>query len=280
MIRAGRDFVVYDAKSGEDITRGVLTQIIVEEESKGTAMLPTAFLRQLIGFYGGNLQGVVPRYLELAMSSFARQQQQVRQMVERTLSPFLPSGVEEMNRQNMAILERALSMWNPFHRSERTEAEVEPDPAQHEELEQLRQEVERLRQLPTPASMPAAEQEELNQLRQEVDRLRSQPTSMPAPEQAELERLRQEVASLRSQPTPPPAPEQAELERLREEVESLKQQLAAARAAAVAPEAASVVPLDAPANVLADPAPANNGAVKPVRRAGGRGKTPPPMGPS
>src|ERR1700712_4404652 len=74
MIRAGRDFVVYDAKTGEDITRGVLTQIIVEEESKGSSMLPTAFLRQLIGFYGGSLQGVVPRYLEQAMATFHRQQ--------------------------------------------------------------------------------------------------------------------------------------------------------------------------------------------------------------
>src|SRR5919202_4807812 len=64
MIRAGRDFVVYDAKTGEDITRSVLTQIIVEEENKGSSMLPTAFLRQLISFYGDSLQGVVPRYLE------------------------------------------------------------------------------------------------------------------------------------------------------------------------------------------------------------------------
>src|ERR1700744_1799573 len=103
MVREGRDFIVYDAKSGEDITRGVLTQIIVEEESKGSAMLPTTFLRQLIGFYGGNLEGVVPRYLEQAMTTFARQQQQLRQMMERTLSPFLPTGVEEMNRTNMAM---------------------------------------------------------------------------------------------------------------------------------------------------------------------------------
>ena len=116
MIRAGRDFVVYDAKSGEDITRGVLTQIIVEEESKGSSMLPTAFLRQLIGFYGGSLQGVVPRYLEHAMSSFARQQQQIRQMMQQTLGPFLPVGVDELSRQNMALFERAITMWNPFHR--------------------------------------------------------------------------------------------------------------------------------------------------------------------
>src|SRR4051794_8726904 len=144
MIRGGRDFVVYDAKSGEDITRGVLTQIIVEEESKGSAMLPTGFLRQLIGFYGGTLQGVVPRYLEHAMSSFARQQQQMRQMMERTLSPFLPTGVEEMSRQNMAIFERAISMWNPFHRSEtgseaQTQEAAQLEPSEREELARLRQ---------------------------------------------------------------------------------------------------------------------------------------------
>src|SRR6202163_3838265 len=78
MIRAGRDFVVYDAKTGEDITRSVLTQIIVEEESKGRALLPTGFLRQLIGFSGDSLQTLIPRSLERAMSVFARQQEQMR----------------------------------------------------------------------------------------------------------------------------------------------------------------------------------------------------------
>ena len=78
MVRQGRDFVVYDAKSGEDITRGVLTQIIVEEEGKGRALLPTAFLRQLIGFYGDQMQSVVPRFLEQAMSALAQQQEQMR----------------------------------------------------------------------------------------------------------------------------------------------------------------------------------------------------------
>jgi polyhydroxyalkanoate synthesis repressor PhaR len=119
MIRAGRDFVVYDAKSSEDITRGVLTQIIVEEEGKGTSMLPTNFLRQLIGFYGDSLQGVVPRYLESAMSNFARQQQQMRQAMQ-TFSPFIPlavpASVEEIGRQNMALMERAMAMFNPFSR--------------------------------------------------------------------------------------------------------------------------------------------------------------------
>ncbi len=153
MIRAGRDFVVYDAKSGDDITRGVLTQIIVEEESKGSSMLPTAFLRQLIGFYGGNLQGVVPRYLEQAMSTFARQQTQVRQAVQQTISPFLPPGVEEISRQNLAMIERAMSLFNPFARAgEPLPAQSDPaphadrpDPTAAQEIERLRHEVEALR---------------------------------------------------------------------------------------------------------------------------------------
>ena len=165
MIRAGRDFVVYDAKSGEDITRGVLTQIIVEEESKGTSMLPTAFLRQLIGFYGGSLQGVVPRYLEQAMTSFARQQQQLRQVVQQTFSPFMPLGVEEMSRQNVAMIERAMSMFNPFHRGSAPlppapEASpgdaTPPQEAGPQAIDQLQQEIDSLRHQLAAARAEAA----------------------------------------------------------------------------------------------------------------------------
>jgi len=156
MIRAGRDFVVYDAKSGDDITRGVLTQIIVEEESKGTSMLPTPFLRQLIGFYGDSLQGVVPRYLETAMSSFARQQQQLRQAVQQTLSPFMPASVEEMSRQNLAMIERAMSLFNPFHRGAEP---LPPAPAGDGAA---------------PAAPPAEDPTELDRLRAEVASLRSE----------------------------------------------------------------------------------------------------------
>lgn len=147
MIRAGRDFVVYDAKSSEDITRGVLTQIIVEEESKGTSMLPTAFLRQLIGFYGGSLQGVVPHYLETAMSSFAQQQAQLRSAMQQTFTPFLPTSVSELSRQNMAMIERAMSLFNPFHRgSEPLPPAPETDaPPVDSEPQQTTAEVERLR---------------------------------------------------------------------------------------------------------------------------------------
>ena len=78
MIKEGGDFVVYDAKTGEDITRSVLTQIIVEQEQKGQNLLPISFLRQLIGFYGDSMQFLVPGYLEQAMVAFARNQEQMR----------------------------------------------------------------------------------------------------------------------------------------------------------------------------------------------------------
>ncbi|MDR3524933.1 MAG: polyhydroxyalkanoate synthesis repressor PhaR [Acetobacteraceae bacterium] len=114
MVREGRDFVVYDAKSGEDITRSVLTQIIVEEEGKGSAMLPTGFLRQLIGFYGNSLQGLVPGYLEQAMQSFAGQQEQMRTAMQSTMGNFFPFNVEDVSRQNLAMMETAMSMFKPF----------------------------------------------------------------------------------------------------------------------------------------------------------------------
>jgi polyhydroxyalkanoate synthesis repressor PhaR len=142
MVREGRDFVVYDAKTGDDITRSVLTQIIVEEENKGRAMLPTGFLRQLIGFYGDSMQGLVPRYLEQALASFARQQEQMRQAVQQTMGSFFPFGMEEVGRQNLAMMERAMSLFAPFGRT--------PEPTGHgaapaEEIDALRAEVAFLR---------------------------------------------------------------------------------------------------------------------------------------
>jgi polyhydroxyalkanoate synthesis repressor PhaR len=114
MVRGGRDFVVYDAKTGEDITRSVLTQIIVEEESKGRNLLPTGFLRQLIGFYGDSMQNLVPKYLEQAMESFALQQDQMRTAMQKTMGNFFPFDMEEMGRQNRAMMERAMSLFTPF----------------------------------------------------------------------------------------------------------------------------------------------------------------------
>ncbi len=142
MVREGRDFVVYDAKTGEDITRSVLTQIIVEEEGKGTAMLPTGFLRQLIGFYGNSLQGLVPGYLEQAMESFASQQEQMRTAMQATMGNFFPFRVEDVSRQNMQMMERAMGMFAPFLQAGGAVQHGAPAPAtEAEEMEKLRAEL-------------------------------------------------------------------------------------------------------------------------------------------
>ncbi len=147
MVRLDRDFVVYDAKSGDDITRSVLTQIIVEEEGKGKAMLPTNFLRQLIGFYGNNMQAVVPRYLEQAMTSFARQQESLREAMQKTISPFLPPGMEDVGRKNLEMMERAMTLFTPFYPpGEAKPQPEEPASEDKEEIESLQAEVERLQQ--------------------------------------------------------------------------------------------------------------------------------------
>ena len=146
MVRAGRDFVVYDAKSGDDITRGVLTQIIVEEEGKGHNLLPTNFLRQLIGFYGGAMQGVVPTYLDQAMKAFSQHQEQMQAAMKKTvgsMSSLFPFGnMEEIGRQNMAMIDRAFSMFTPFKAGD--SGAPPPDAAERENAA-LRHEVERLR---------------------------------------------------------------------------------------------------------------------------------------
>jgi polyhydroxyalkanoate synthesis repressor PhaR len=142
MVRLGRHFIVYDAKSGEDITRSVLTQIIVEEESKGRNLLPTSFLRQIIGFYGDSMQSLVPKYLESVMGAFSRQQDQVRRAMETTMGGFSPlMGLEEMGKQNMAMMERAMTLFAPFRGGQ------EPEPASGEaaRIAALQAEVDRLK---------------------------------------------------------------------------------------------------------------------------------------
>lgn len=124
MVKDGQDFVVFDAKSGEDITRSVLTQIIVEEENKGQNLLPISFLRQLIAFYGDSMQWMVPKYLEHSMESFAHNQDQMRQMMKDTLGGMFPFGnLEEVGKQNMAMFEKAMSMFSPFPKGEGHDSE-------------------------------------------------------------------------------------------------------------------------------------------------------------
>jgi polyhydroxyalkanoate synthesis repressor PhaR len=114
MVKDGQEFTVHDAKSGEDITRSVLTQIIVEEEAKGQNLLPISFLRQLIALYGDNLQGIVPQYLDVMMQSFADNQDQIRTYLNGTLGGFNPfQQMEELSRGNMKVFEQAMNMFTP-----------------------------------------------------------------------------------------------------------------------------------------------------------------------
>ncbi len=115
MVKDGHDFVVFDAKSGDDITRAVLTQIIVEEEQKGQNLLPISFLRQLISLYGDSMQWLVPRYLEQAMQAFALNQEQMRKSLQQTFGGMFPFGkLEEMGKQNLALFEQTMKMFSPF----------------------------------------------------------------------------------------------------------------------------------------------------------------------
>ena len=115
MVRANTDFIVLDAKSGEDITRSVLTQIIFEQESKGQSMLPVQFLRRLIRFYGDQMQGFLPPYLEMSMESFAKAQEQMRENMSRTFGASTPmAAFEEQAQRNMALFQQAMKVWAPF----------------------------------------------------------------------------------------------------------------------------------------------------------------------
>ncbi len=114
MVRGERDFVVYDAKTGEDLTHSVLTQIIVEQESRGTNLLPIGFLRQLIRFYGDSMQKLVPSYLEFSLDSLTRQQEQYRQRFAHTFGTAAFEAMQEHVRKNFATFERALGLFSPF----------------------------------------------------------------------------------------------------------------------------------------------------------------------
>jgi polyhydroxyalkanoate synthesis repressor PhaR len=115
MVRQGIDFTVQDAKTGEDITRSVLTQIIFEAENRGQNLLPVQFLRRLIRFYGDSMQGFVPAYLEMSIERFANAQDQWRDQVTKAWGGRMPMGMfEDQARQNMALFEQAMRMWTPF----------------------------------------------------------------------------------------------------------------------------------------------------------------------
>ncbi|MFD2261858.1 polyhydroxyalkanoate synthesis repressor PhaR [Lacibacterium aquatile] len=154
MVKEDIDFVVFDAKSGDDITRQVLTQIIVEEESKGQNLLPISFLRQLIGFYGDNMQWLLPSYLESAMKTFTGNQDKMRSYLQDAFGGLFPFGsFDQMSKQNIAMIERAMKMFSPFPGASGMPGTTESPPAAGEEagvadlkrqLDALQQQIERL----------------------------------------------------------------------------------------------------------------------------------------
>ncbi|TGY90494.1 polyhydroxyalkanoate synthesis repressor PhaR [Marinicauda algicola] len=149
LVRAGKDFQVVDAKSGEDLTRSVLGQIIFEQESKGENLLPVEFLRQVISFYGDSMQAFVPDYLRLTMETLARQQEALREKFEGSMNAKTPAlaMMEEQAKRNMALFEQAMGMFSPFARAGEAPAAPEADKtaAEKDEVKALRAELEAMR---------------------------------------------------------------------------------------------------------------------------------------
>jgi len=169
MVRDGVEFVVFDAKTNEELTRQILTQIIFEEESRGEALLPVQFLRQLIGFYGGQMQGVLPSYLEMSLENFSRQQEQYRAQVAKAFSAG-PTGnlMEEAVKQNMAIFQNAMKMFPAFTGAYGARAEPEAAKAAPVEADS--------EAAPAPAGDPLAEmRRQMDEMRAQIERISTPP---------------------------------------------------------------------------------------------------------
>jgi len=151
MVKEGTEFEVRDARTGEDITRSVLTQIIFEEEAKGQSLLPIKFLRQLIRFYGDSLQSFVPGYLDMSMDGFTKNQEAMRNRLAEAFGGST-QVIENMTRQNMAMFERAMQMFSPFaargHKGGDDEAKGNGSGERakpSEEISELKNEIEAMR---------------------------------------------------------------------------------------------------------------------------------------
>ncbi|HZS63785.1 MAG TPA: polyhydroxyalkanoate synthesis repressor PhaR [Xanthobacteraceae bacterium] len=145
MVKAGQDFLVEDAKTGEDITRLVLAQIIFEQENKeGQSLLPITFLRQLIRFYGDSMQTLVPRFLELSISSFSREQERMRDQLAQAFGASGLGPIEELTRRNMEMFERAFAMFTPFARRESQGEESEKPARGSADIDELKRQLEEM----------------------------------------------------------------------------------------------------------------------------------------
>jgi polyhydroxyalkanoate synthesis repressor PhaR len=165
MVKDGEDFLVYDAKTGDDITRSVLAQIIFEQENKaGQNLLPTTFLRQLIRFYGDSMQMVVPKYLEQSIDSLTREQEKFRKQMTNTFSmtPFAP--LEETVRRNMELFQQTFAMFKPFVPPRGGAASPEPEKA------------------PEPTAEPADTMDDLRRQMKEMQERLERMSHEPKPE--------------------------------------------------------------------------------------------------
>ena len=151
MVKEGTEFEVHDARTGDDITRSVLTQIIFEEEAKGTNLLPIRFLRQLIRFYGDSLQAFLPGYLDMSMESFTKNQEGMKSRIAEAFGGG-SQALETMTRQNLAMFERAMQMFSPFTPRTGRPGEEEPKAngtaeakGKPDEINELKSEIEAMR---------------------------------------------------------------------------------------------------------------------------------------
>lgn len=143
MVREDQEFTVQDARTGEDLTRAVLAQIMYEREATGTHLLPLNVMRQMIALYGDSLQTMVPKYIEASMKAFGANQERMRQMMKGAMGPFYPENLESAARQNLAMWEQGMKMFNPFAQATGTE----PGDLQaiRQELADMHAEIDRLK---------------------------------------------------------------------------------------------------------------------------------------
>lgn len=145
IIRAGQNVEVVDAKTGEDLTRQTLAQIILEEESKGAAMLPVNFLRQVIGFYDNSMQSILPHYLEMVMDVFQQNQNRIKDETNKALGGFSPfaqfAAIQQIQRKQIEQMQQVMGLFNPFLRpTQGSEADKDA------RIRELQLEIERLKQ--------------------------------------------------------------------------------------------------------------------------------------
>jgi polyhydroxyalkanoate synthesis repressor PhaR len=145
MVKDGEDFIVYDAKTGEDITRSVLAQIIFEQENKeGQSLLPITFLRQLIRFYGDSMQMLVPRYLEQSIDTFTREQGKFREQMAQVFGGVGFGSMEDQVRRNMEMFEKTFAMFAPFARGQSKSAETGKPQGGASEMDELKRQLEEM----------------------------------------------------------------------------------------------------------------------------------------